>query len=865
MKKLGIFSLGVAIVTLSLSSLAETAQIELTSGERLEGDILSIQQGEMVLSTSWGEASVKLEAVKEIYFTPQEEKVSANGLLLKDGTNLLGAQLTGKEEDKFVFNLPYGKLILTDTLQLSYLNPKDPGKLVLPDKLKAEPAHILLQSRGDFPQEKIVGELLHYEDESFRVKTAHGVLQVPETAVRGMSFTGKAPSLEKPGLKIWQDLPIQGKPISFTEGTWRIEVPSGVFLVERYDLIQEITYPPNKLSPPEEEMVLVSLQNGTDLWGNIVAWQKKEVTFSSKYGRLSLPSLEILKVSSISTVSFANTPPKILSLSAQPETLKPEEISLITCQAEDPDEEPLSYQWSASEGSIQGEGAQVRYKAPSFPGKYLLEVTLTDERGAKVKRSLTIAVQALNRPPEITSLVAYPRTVEAGKTTLITCQAQDPDGDTLSYEWSVSAGSIKGSGSQVRYKSPPSPGNYLLEVMVTDQESLRTKHRIKVTVTKPKGDWPMFRYDLGRSGTTVSRGPKKGARRLWRYRTGDDIFSSPAVAEGVVYIGSYDDNLYALDAKSGKLLWKYETGDHVCPSAAVAEGVVYIGSYDDNLYALDATSGKLLWKYKTGDDVCSSAAVAEGVVYIGSYDDNLYALDAKSGKLLWRYRTGDDVRSSPAVAEGVVYVGSCDNSLYALDAKSGKLLWEYRTGDDVLSSPALAEGVVYIGSYDDSLYALDAKSGKLLWKYETRDDLFSSPAVAEGIVYVGSCDDNLYALDAKSGKLLWKYETRDDIFSSPALAEGIVYVGSCDDNLYALVAKSGKLVWRYRTGADVFSSPAVAEGVVYVGSYDNRTYAIGIRMTRAELMLPENRRKFCDVSPNTRDWGAHNQCGLMYR
>jgi len=812
MKKLITFSLGVAIVALSFSSLAETAQIELTSGERLKGDILSIQEGKMVLSCPWGEASIELEAVKEIYFTPQEEKISARGLLLKDGTNLFGAQLTGKEEDKFVFDLPYGKLILTDTLQLSYLNPKDPGKLVLPDKLKAEPARILLQSRGDFLQEKIVGELLHYEGGSFRVRTAHGVLQVPEAEVRGISFTGKAPSLEKPGLKIWQDLPIQGKLISFTEGAWRIEAPSGVFLVEKYGLIQEITYPPKKLSPPHEEVILVSLRNGTALWGNILAWQNKEVTFSTKHGRLSLSSVDILKVSAISAVSFANTPPKILSLTAQPETLKPEGISLITCQAQDPDEESLSYEWSASEGSIQGEGAHVRYKAPSFPGKYLLEVTLTDERGAKVKRSLTIAVQPPNRPPEITSLVADPDTVEAGKTTLITCQAQDPDGDSLSYKWSASAGSIKGSGSQVRYKSPSSPGTCLLEIMVTDQEGLGTKNRIKVVVTKPKGDWPMFRYDSERSGTTVSRGPKEGAARLWQYRTGDDVFSSPAVAEGVVYVGSYDDSLYALDAQSGKLLWKY----------------------------------------KTGDDVCSSPAVAEGVVYVGSYDDSLYALDAQSGKLLWRYRTGDDVRSSPAVAEGVVYAGSCDNSLYALDARSGKLLWKYKTGDDVCSSAAVAEGVVYVGSYDDSLYALDARSGKLLWKYRTGADVFSSPAVAEGVVYVGSGDNNLYTLDAQSGKLLWKYKTRADVFSSPAVAEGVVYVGSCDNSLYVLDARSGKLLWKYRTGDDVCSSPAVAEGVIYVGSYDNRTYAIGRRTTRAELMLPENRRKFCDVSPNTR-------------
>jgi outer membrane protein assembly factor BamB len=746
MKKLAMFFLGTATVILSFSSWAETTEIKLTSGEHLTGEILSIAEGEMVLSCPWGKASIELDALEEIYFTPQKEKIFARGLLLKDGTNLLGAELSEKKKDKFVFSLPYGKLILTDPLELSYLNPKDSGELVLPDNLKAKSTQIVLQSRGDFPREKIVGELVRYEKESFRIKSDYGLLEVPEAEVRGISFTGKAPSLGKPGLKIWQNLPLQGKPASFTEGAWKIEAPFGVFLVERYGLIREIIYPASQLSAPEEEMVLVTLQDGTELWGNILAWEDKQVTFSLKYGTLSLSSLEILKISSLSMALSPNIPPNILSLTAQPETLKPEEVSLVTCQAQDPDGEALSYEWSVSQGSIEGEGTQVKYKAPSSSGNYSLEVTLTDERGAKVRGSLTIMVQPANRPPEIISLAAYARTLEAGKTTLVTCEAEDPDGDRLSYEWSVSAGSIEGSGSQVRYKGPSSPGNHLLEVMVTDQKGLKVKNRIWVIVTEPKDHWPMFGYDLGRSGTTPSGGPKGEVALLWRYRTGDDIFSSPAVAEGIVYVGSYDDSLYVFDAKSGKLLWKYETENDISSSPAVAEGIVYVGSADNHLYALDAKSGKLLWKYETENDISSSPAVAEGIVYVGSYDDSLYVFDAKSGKLLWKYETESDIRSSPAVAERIVYVGSADNHLYALDAKSGKLLWKYETGDDVFSSPAVAEGTVYVGSADNHLYALDAKSGKLLWKYRTRHDVFSSPAVAKGIVYVGSYDNRAYAI-----------------------------------------------------------------------------------------------------------------------
>ena len=313
---------------------------------------------------------------------------------------------------------------------------------------------------------------------------------------------------------------------------------------------------------------------------------------------------------------------------------------------------------------------------------------------------------------------------------------------------------------------------------------------------------------------------------LWSYKTGDYVFSSPTVSGGVVYVGSDDNRLYALDASTGDLLWSYKTGDDVDSSPAVSGGVVYVGSDDNHLYALDASTGDLLWSYKTGDDVDSSPAVSGGVVYVGSDDNRLYALDASTGDLLWSYKTGDDVFSSPTVSGGVVYVGSDDNHLYALDASIGDLLWSYKTGDYVFSSPTVSGGVVYVGSDDNRLYALDASTGDLLWRYKTGDDVFSSPTVSGGVVYVGSDDNRLYALDASTGDLLWRYETGDDVFSSPAVSGGVVYVGSRDNRLYALDASTGDLLWRYETGNDVFSSPAVSGGFVYVGSDDNRLYAI---------------------------------------
>ena len=105
----------------------------------------------------------------------------------------------------------------------------------------------------------------------------------------------------------------------------------------------------------------------------------------------------------------------------------------------------------------------------------------------------------------------------------------------------------------------------------------------------------------------------------WRYGTGSGVVSSPTVANGVVYIGSRDGNVYALKAGTYGKLWSYTTGGSVYASPAVANGIVYIGSFDGNLYALNARTGALLWSYATGGGAFNSPpAVANGVVYIGS-------------------------------------------------------------------------------------------------------------------------------------------------------------------------------------------------------------------------------------------------------
>jgi outer membrane protein assembly factor BamB len=345
----------------------------------------------------------------------------------------------------------------------------------------------------------------------------------------------------------------------------------------------------------------------------------------------------------------------------------------------------------------------------------------------------------------------------------------------------------------------------------------------------------MFRNDPIHSGSATYNSSTNSAKLLWTGITMAAVVSSPAVANGCVFVGSTDGAIYCRNSTSGKLLWYYPTRDKVESSPAIDNGFVYVGSDDGNVYALNATNGVKLWNYTTGKEVSSSPAVAGGIVYVGSYDDNVYALNATNGAKLWNHNIGSWVESSPAVVGGVVYVASYDYSVYALNASTGNEIWNRHNGSTI-SSPSVYDGYVYVGSSDGCIYALNASTGAKIWRYQTQDSVDSSPSVAYGHVYVGSEDNNVYCLNASNGKKIWQSPTGYWVWSSPAVADDNVYVGSEDYNIYCLNASTGAKEWSYPTGNFVDSSPAIMNSTLYVGSQDDHIYALALYESTVETV-----------------------------
>jgi len=410
----------------------------------------------------------------------------------------------------------------------------------------------------------------------------------------------------------------------------------------------------------------------------------------------------------------------------------------------------------------------------------------------------------------------------------------------------------------------------------------------------------MFCGDAGHSGIYRTTAPEALSLK-WAFATGESIVSSPTVLNGTVYVGSSDNKLYAIDAKTGQQKWHFLTKGNVASTPAVSGASVFVLSLDGNLYALDAASGSQKWVFATGgehrfsapgvgylqpstemmpdpwDLFISSPTVVDGIVYFGSGDNHVYALDAATGALKWKFKTGDVVHASPAVANGLVFIGSFDTYFYALNAVTGELVWKFKTKDDpaghlmagIPGSASVGNGLVYFGCRDANVYALNAKNGALRWQFSTAQSwVIATPAVVGEEIYFTTSDTHKFeVLNALTGEEKYSLPYHIFAFSSPAIAGDRAYFGTFEGIVYSvdlktkkyrdtfstsgrslngprLLDENGELlpsVWVGDTQDDVIvtlrtkifslgsilSSPAVADGIVYVGSVDGHLYALG--------------------------------------
>jgi len=358
-----------------------------------------------------------------------------------------------------------------------------------------------------------------------------------------------------------------------------------------------------------------------------------------------------------------------------------------------------------------------------------------------------------------------------------------------------------------------------------------------------------------RRAISLAPGTPPGTK-VWSFETNGTV-ASVAVAGGVVYAGTLQRAVYALDALTGRMLWRHlmsngETYFLAPASGAVIaadgfNGVASSGYIGGGVYALNPGTGQLLWSAVT--PVVNGLAVAGDVVYAGTAikDDltgGLTALSTGTGELLWTFDfpTNVDINAGVAVADGVVYGTTIRGEIFALSAATGNQLW--RVADPATqfaSGPLISDGVVYVpGGHGKQanavLYALQARTGHQLWQHPVGAPVYSAGFdVYQGVVFACLTRDfnssklgagELIALNAATGQPLWSLPVAGAITSITAGPGNVIYTGNTQGVLNVWQADTGNHLWSYRARGKINSNVAVDGGVAYFGSTDRRVYAV---------------------------------------
>jgi outer membrane protein assembly factor BamB len=349
-------------------------------------------------------------------------------------------------------------------------------------------------------------------------------------------------------------------------------------------------------------------------------------------------------------------------------------------------------------------------------------------------------------------------------------------------------------------------------------------------------------------------GPDEGrqlAATGWKIKF-NESGSNPVIADGVLYMGSADGAVYALDATTGETRWRFQTGENLSPATSGPQVITMPrGSSEAELMAsiIDDAGKK---KSEGMRRVDMTPAVENGTVFVGSGDQSFYAIDAATGKKKWAYEAGpgmassnfsDSARPPALLKDGTVYFAA-EDGLHALDALTGKRKWLFETLQEIPLEQMnthkkrppvgadMGEGVLFLtawpyaglqGPLPSFMYAVDQESGKAKWVTRVDGDGITAPTMAKGLVFFAvkgpaspAADSvTLYALDAAGGQVKWKRGLKAT-YTTPSLRiAGNSNYCSTDKTVLAMDLESGHELWNFSADG-IGGDPQADDRYLYV-------------------------------------------------
>ena len=351
-------------------------------------------------------------------------------------------------------------------------------------------------------------------------------------------------------------------------------------------------------------------------------------------------------------------------------------------------------------------------------------------------------------------------------------------------------------------------------------------------------------------------------------------FSRAIVDKDMVYIGSADRHLYALDLRSGDIKWKLELDDWIRASPLVVDGKLIVATAGGYVYAIQTGNEKpgILWKNKASlHGIYADLRQYQKKIYVSSSDFYLINIEPSNGQIIWKTSVfesitdntgervladlvggGPDYQAGTTIANGVAYFGS-PRFVYAVDVETGNELWKFETRGQICGAPAVANGKVFFGQQGGThfFYCVDSKTGALKWKKPLKW-VWASPNTKDGKIYIATVAGTFFCCDQDTGRIEWQFESKQGAYPAPSLKGDTVYFGSWNGQYYAFDKDNGKLIWQFDIkGHPDSGSSIVKDGIFYAQGYISKHFYALNADSGKELWKSQLNGEWCNASPVT--------------
>jgi outer membrane protein assembly factor BamB len=319
----------------------------------------------------------------------------------------------------------------------------------------------------------------------------------------------------------------------------------------------------------------------------------------------------------------------------------------------------------------------------------------------------------------------------------------------------------------------------------------------------------------------------------------------PATDGARVYAGSYDGQVAAYDAVTGRKEWSVKTELTLTAGPGFGDGLLAFGTADGDLVALDAATGQERWRQAIGSEVLASPAIGSNVIVVRSVDGRLRGFSVANGGTLWTVEQNLPVltlrgNTAPRLAGTLVVSGFNNGRVGAYELTSGDTAWEVTVANptgrselerlvDVSAGVQVVGNDVYVVGYHGRAVGIDLVTGGVIWQQEFSS--FAGLSADFNNVYATSDFDAVVALSRAAGTQLWTQEAlrlRD--VTAPTRYANTVVVGDFEGYVHWLSPDDGRFLARQRAARDRISgAPLVVGQNVYVQGDDGTLAAFTLR------------------------------------